>query len=450
MSVHEATDADRYPTLSADGQQMLKRLREHPHAPIYRNQSGNRLRHDEVAHVRAFELEVQAASIDWTQDNPPAWLSTFAAECFRSVPHYRTLGSAPDVFEHIAPVSRADLSADIASFVPDAIPLERMMNFSTSGTSGHPLLLPSHPVVAASYLAFHKRALQRFGITLRASKGEVGVVLLGMQRKCFTYVSVTPTMNEAGLAKINLHPADWHAPEDRAKYLDDLQPEVLAGDPLSFTELLTLGMTWKPRALLCTSMALLAGLRQRLEKTFECPVLDLYSMNEAGPIAVFDPAVDGHVLLQNRMFIEILDENDQRVPVGERGEITLTGGFNFCLPLLRYRTGDFASIDFSGPVPVLRGFSGRPPVRYRAADGIWLNNIEITHALKHLPLPQWAVHQGADGAITLRHAGSPSAEDEIREVLTRLFGAAPLAISLLPVDGPKVVQYTSDLPDPAA
>ena len=34
------------------------------------------------------------------------------------------------------------------------------------------------------------------------------------------------------------------------------------------------------------------------------------------------------------------------VPAGERGEITLTGGFNFCLPLLRYRTGDFASLDF--------------------------------------------------------------------------------------------------------
>lgn len=450
MMEADLTDEQRYPTLSTKGRQMLQRLREHPHAPLYRNQSGNRLMPDEVQRVRAFEAEVQAARIDWTQERPPAWLGEFATQAFREVPHYRALGSAPKSFEDIAPVSRADLSGDIAAFVSDSAPLDRMINFRTSGTSGHPLLLASHPVVAASYLAFHQRALKRFGITLLAGAGDVGVVLLGMQRKCFTYVSVTPTMNEAGLAKINLHPNDWRDPADRALYLDDLQPEVLAGDPISFTELLTVGMRWKPRALLCTSMALLPGLRARLENAFECPVLDLYSMNEAGPIAVFDPAVGGHVLLQNRMYVEILDENDRRVAEGVRGEVTLTGGFNFCLPLLRYRTGDFASLDFSGPEPVLRGFSGRPPVRFRSADGVWLNNIEVTHAFRDLALPQWSMHQAADGDITLLHAGGAAAEDDIRAILHRLFGDVPLKVGALPADGDKFVQYTSAMADPAA
>ena len=450
MTDPEPTDEQRYPTLSADGRAMLLRLREHPNAPLYHNQSGNRLTAAEVLQVRAFEDEVMAAPIDWTWDSPPAWLPEFITRCHREVPHYRALGSAPERIEDVPSVSRADLSADIAAFVPDTAPLDRLINFRTSGTSGHPLLIASHPVVAASYLAFHKRALRRFGIMLTAGRGEVGVVLLGMQRKCFTYVSVTPTMNEAGLAKINLHPDDWRDPADRAAYLDDLQPEVIAGDPISFTELLTLPMTWRPRALLCTSMALLAGLRRQLEQHFACPVLDLYSMNEGGPIAVFDPAVDGHVLLQNRLFVEILDENDCRVPAGQRGEITLTGGFNFCLPLLRYRTGDHASLDFSGPEPVLRGFSGRPPVRYRAADGTWLNNIEITHAFKDLALPQWSLHQAADGSLTLRHAGGGSQDEAVRGVLERLFGKIMLHISPLPREGVKVVQYTSDLPDPHA
>jgi phenylacetate-CoA ligase len=450
MNDPEPTDEQRYPTLSADGRAMLLRLREHPHAPLYHNQSGNRLTAAEVERVRAFEDEVMAARIDWTHDAPPAWLPDFIAQCHREVPHYRALGSAPQRLEDVPSVSRADFSTDIAAFVPDTAPLDRLINFRTSGTSGHPLLIASHPVVAASYLAFHKRALRRFGVTLTAGRGEVGVVLLGMQRKCFTYVSVTPTMNEAGLAKINLHPDDWRDPNDRAAYLDDLQPEVIAGDPISFTELLTLPMTWKPRALLCTSMALLTGLRRQLEQRFACPVLDLYSMNEGGPIAVFDPAVDGHVLLQNRLFVEILDENDRRVPPGQRGEITLTGGFNFCLPLLRYRTGDHARIDFNGAVPVLRGFSGRPPVRYRAADGTWLNNIEITHAFKDLSLPQWSLHQAADGDMTLRHAGGGHQDEPARVVLQWLLGPLPLQIHPLPAGGDKVIQYTSDLPDPHA
>lgn len=446
----QPSDAERYPTLGAAGRGMLARLREHPRGPVYRNQSGNRLTAADVEQVRAREAEVKAARIDWTHDVPPAWLPGFIKRCHREVPHWRRCGSPPERIEDVAPISRADLSADIAAFVPNSVSLDRLITFSTSGTTGHPLLVASHPVVAASYLAYHKRALRRFGVTLQAGPGDVGVVLLGMQRACFTYVSVTPTMNEAGLAKINLHPADWRDPADRAAYLDDLRPEVIAGDPISFAELLELPLEWRPRALFCTSMTLLPGLRARLEERFACPVLDLYSLNEAGPVAVFDSACGGHVLLQDRLFVEILDEDGQRVPSGTTGEITLTGGFNWCLPLLRYRTGDRAAIDFGGPEPVLRRLSGRPPVRYRAADGSWLNNIEITHAFRDLTLPQWSLHQSADGGLLLRHAGGPEQDSAIRHALASLLGPLPLAVEPLPREGTKLVQYTSDLPDPTA
>jgi phenylacetate-CoA ligase len=446
----QPTDLDRYPTLTPAGQRLLSFLKEHPHAPIYRNESGNRLLPEEVARVRAFESEVAAAAIDWRAGEPPRWLEEFTASTYADVPHYRRQGVPPVRFEDIPSISRADLSRDIAAFVPDSVPVERMINFRTSGTSGHPLLLASHPVVAASYLTFHKRALRRVGITLLAGAGEVGVVLIGHQKKCFTYVSVTPTMNEAGLAKINLHPDDWRDPEDRTKYLDDLKAEVYTGDPISFAELLTLPVTWRPRALLSTSMTLLPGLRQRLEARFQCPVLDLYSMNEAGPIAVADPNSGGHVLLQPRMYVEILDDEDRPLPPGERGEVTLTGGFNFCLPLLRYRTGDHAALDFCGPEPVLVGLQGRPPVRYRTASGSWINNIEITHALRPLALPQWTVHQGTDGAVTFRHAGMDSLNAQLRQILQSLLGdGLPLCVEQQDFLDGKVIQYTSDLTDPA-
>lgn len=440
----EPTDEERYPTITEHGQAMLRFLREHPQAPMYRNRSGNRLTREEVEVIREACAEVPEATIDWQPGVPPAWVTKFIAHCWAEVPYYRRLGHAPARLEDIAPISRADLSQDIARFVPDSVPVERMINFRTSGTSGHPLLLPSHPVVAASYLAYHMRALRRFGITLRATRGEVGVVLLGIQRKCFTYTSVTPVLDEAGLAKINLHPDDWRDAADRAPYLDALKPEVIAGDPLSFAELLTLPVTCRPRAILSTSMALLPALRTALGARFGCPVLDLYSMNEAGPIAVFDPSVGGHVLLQPRMYVEILDDAGRHVAPGERGEIALTGGFNFCLPLLRYRTGDFARIDGTGPVPVLREFSGRPPVRFRAASGEWLNNIEFTHALRDLALPQWTLHQQSNGDVVFRHAGPRSSNAAIEKILRRLLGDLPMQIEAIAFTD-KVVQYTSEL-----
>lgn len=443
-------DLDRYPTLSPAGRRMLSFMREHPAAPIYRNRSGNRLLGPEVEALHRFEAETLSASVGWPAAGSPSWLSEFTERVYADVPFYRALGSAPASFFEVPTVSRADFAADIARFVPDSVPIDRLINFRTTGTTGHPLLIASHPVVAGRYLAFHKRALRRFGITLTHGAGQVGVVLLGHQRKCFTYVSVTPTMSESGLAKINLHPDDWHDPAHRAEYLDALNPEVYAGDPISFAVLAELPIRTRPKALISVSMMLSAGLRAQLEARFGCPVLDVYSMNEAGPLAVFDPTLGAHVLLQPMMYVEILDRAGRRVSQGERGEIVLTGGFNHCLPLLRYRTGDYAALVHGAAELRLIGLSGRRPVRYRTIEGDWINNIDITHALNALALPQFGFHQGADGSLTLRLATHDMRlGDAARAALVPLFGAQPVAIAAL-LSEDKVVQYTTDLPDPIA
>jgi len=446
MNAEIVTDAERYPTLTEDGRKMLQFLREHPHAPIYRNESGNRLTAKDIERVRNFEKEVLASEVGSRPENRPAWLDEFVDRCFAEVPFYRRYGSRPKQFSDIPTISRADLSRDIAQFVPDPIAIDRLINFRTSGTTGHTLLLASHPIVAASYLAFHKRALRRFGIELHFGRGQVGVVLVGYQRKCFTYVSVNPLMNESGLAKINLHPDDWRNPDDRARYLDALAPEVYTGDPISFAELAKLPLQTKPRALISTSMMLLPGLRQQLEERFNCPVLDVYSMNESGPIAVADSTVGGHVLLQHCMYVEIVDREDRPLPPGERGEVTLTGGFNFCLPLLRYRTGDHATLNFNGPEPVLVGLEGRPPVRFRTMVGEKINNIEITHSLQPFAIPQYTLHQNRDGDLRLRLARPGQQVDAIRQAMLGLFGSGQrLEIETVENFDGKVVQYTSEL-----
>jgi phenylacetate-CoA ligase len=319
-----------------------------------------------------------------------------------------------------------------------------MINFHTTGTTGHPLLLPSHPVVAARYAAYHKRALRRVGIEPAHGRGQVGVVLLGYQRQCFTYTSVTPSMDESGLAKLNLHPDDWRHPDDRARYLDALAPEIVAGDPISFAEYLKLPLTRAPRAMISVSMTLLPGLRERLELRFGCPVLDIYSLNEVGPVGVFDAALGGHLLLQPRLYVEILDRAGRPVTAGEKGEITVTGGFNFCLPLLRYRTGDFASLEFSDEGPVLLGLSGRRPVRY-LARGTWINNIDVTHALLRFPISHFNVHQRADASVVLRLAPDAMPHvDAAKAALAALFGQQCVMVEVLQTEG-KTLQYTSDL-----
>lgn len=442
--VNRHFDPERYPTLSEAGAQMLKFLREHPLAPHYRNQSGNRLLAEDLAALAAFESDLARRRPHWHAQQPPLWLDALVTRVWREVPHYRKQGKTP-AFADIEPVSRADFSRDIAAFVPDGVATERMINFRTTGTSGNPLLLASHPRVAASYLCFHRRALRRIGIELTPGPDRVGVVLVGYQQRCFTYVSVTPQLGESGLAKINLHPNDWRDPAHRAGYLDALNPEIYTGDPLSFAELLRLPLKTRPRALMSVGMLLSDGMRAALERHFSAPVLDIYSMNEAGPIGVYDAALDGHLLLQPDLYVELLDSRGQPVAAGERGEITLTGGFNFCLPLLRYRTGDFAALAYSPEGPLLKQLSGRKPVRFRTASGQWLNNIDVTHALKSLPLAQFSLHQNCDASLHLRLApASMIYAEAARSHLHGLFGTQAITVSAIASED-KVLQYTTDL-----
>jgi phenylacetate-CoA ligase len=251
-------------------------------------------------------------------------------------------------------------------------------------------------------------------------------------------------MGDSGLAKINLHSDDWRDPTDRARYLDALAPEIFTGDPLSFSELLNLPLTAKPRALISVGMMLTSGLKAQLETHFNAPVLDIYSLNEAGPIAVFDVKLNGHLLLQPNLFVEILNEKNEVVAPGERGEIILSGGFNFCMPLLRYRTGDFASISQTSAGPVLLGLSGRSPVRYLTSNGEWINNIDITHALRPFAISQFGFHQSHDGTLTLRLAKSALyLASPLCQALIPIFGAQQIYVEPIVTDD-KIVQYTSE------
>ena len=244
----------------------------------------------------------------------------FAVWCYRDAPFFRGCGSLPDEFGAIPTCGRGNLSREPWRFVPDGQPLDDLIVYTTSGTTtGHALNVLSHPEVAAMYLPLLDAALATHGLHLEGGGGRVSAALVCWQRRTYTYASVLSYLGGAGHVKVNLNPDDWRAADDRARYLDACAPEIYTGDPLAFATLAELPLTTRPKALISTAMTLLSGLRHELEARFACPVLDLYSLNESGPVAV--AAGDVYLPIQPRLYVEVVDATGQPCPPGVRGEL---------------------------------------------------------------------------------------------------------------------------------
>lgn len=439
------TDHDRYPLLTDAGRRMLLRLREHPHAPRYNFPGGERLTADGLAQVRRYAERQRTQRHGWTADASPAWLADFLAACRRDVPAYRRRPDWSDDLRLIRSIGRDDLAAAPWDFVPDGCPVDELIVYSTSGTTGSRLVYPAHPVLPNRYLPLYETALAAAGVRLDGGPDRVGIVHVCAQAKTITSCSVMSYLGEAGFAKVNLHGDDWRDPGDAARFLDDLQAEVYTGDPFAFAELAARPTRHRPKALLSGATTLLPGLRDELRGRFGCPVIDVYSMNESGPVGF--SLGDGFEVLPHDLYVEVLDATDRPCAPGERGEVTLTGGLNPYLPLVRYRTGDHAALAFDGPLPRLVGLEGRTPVVFMRSDGRRLNSLDATTALAALPLPFFALHQAADGSLTLRTRGEAEVLAKADAALRGLFGDVLVTVQRVPdavAWGGKRIQYTRD------
>ena len=162
----------------------------------------------------------------------------------------------------------------------------------------------------------------------------------------------------------------------------------------------------RPRAMISTAVAMSAGLRDRLAAHFGCPVIDWYSLTETGPIGYACPRGPGYHVLPADLHVEAID--DQGIPVapGQRGEITVTGGRNPYLPLLRYRTGDWGRLELAACAcgdtsPRILDLEGREPVLFRAAGGELVNPVDLSRVLRAFPFVQHELRQRADRSCEL-------------------------------------------------
>lgn len=451
-------EEERTPLLDEAGRRMLERLREHPEAPRWTYAVGDRLEAEDLPALGRFRQELAAPCEPCRPAVPPARLLGALAAAVATVPRYRaTVPGGLDLerdWAQVPTTCRADLAAEPWSFVPDGEPLDRLVIYRTAGTTGHPIAVPHHPRAVACYLPLVEHALARHGVALDPDPEVVICALLSFQVRTYTYSTVLSAWAGAGFVKVNLRASDWPSPGSPARYLAALRPQLVTGEPVAFAELAATDVDLHPRALVSTSLALSERLRARLADRFSCPVLNWYSAVETGPVACSCPAGELHVLPHD-LHVEVVRPSGSPALPGERGEVTVSGGRNPVLPLLRYRTGDFASMAYApcrcgDPTPRLQGLAGREPVLFRADDGTPVGAVDISRALRELPILRHAFVQRRDRSCELRVEPRPDAAppdpDALARALRAILGGPPLTIAVEERLDPELPAFTSELP----
>ena len=303
----------------------------------------------------AFTLAYRRASFykKYLSASPMAQLAQIRAGQWP--PDLESLSQAPFTFS-------ADISADWRQFLCVGLSdVARMVSLQTSGTTGVP-----------KRLAFSRGDLERtmdffsIGISVLARPGDTVLILLPGADKpegvTSLLISALERLGARGIAgssqaepEVFLAELKRHRPQclvaaprqlRRLLGVDDNTAEYPVRECRSAVQTARREAARSIRAVLVSSEPFEPELGRQLRDSWECLVIDHYGLTESGyGGGVECLAHSGYHLRENDLYFEVVDPVTGAVlPDGEPGEVVFTTLSREAMPLLRYRTGDFAAM----------------------------------------------------------------------------------------------------------
>lgn len=135
--------------------------------------------------------------------------------------------------------------------------------------------------------------------------------------------------------------------ERQLRLLEDLQADVLTCTPSYAVRLGEAGVDLPDlRVGILGAEPWSEELRRRIEASLGITALDIYGLSEViGPgVAAECPEQDGLHVAEDHFLVETLGPDGRPTEPGKAGELTFTTPTKEALPLLRYRTGDVATL----------------------------------------------------------------------------------------------------------
>lgn len=328
-------------------------------------------------------------------------LRQLVKHAYENVPFYRALyddhGVDPRAIRGVADIGRLPITS---KRMFQSLPMEmrlargtdqsRLILRKTSGSSGQPFVF-ARSLIEERFLGWVRlRAMLEMGSRLTYRHASV---LVNHKRQRTDKQLPLGFLKAFGLMRGG--PIDcFQEPQVILDELKGLAPDVIIGFPGILSRVATCAQsqgesTLRPRLILCGGETVTPLMRKQIEQGFGAPLCDTYGCVEFNLIAWQCGRSSTMHTCDYGVIPEVLS-GEQPTPIGERGEMVLTGLHSFAMPLIRYRIGDVVTRGSAGcscesAFGTISAIQGRMTDHFQLPDGRLLHPWKIIISLFHDP-----------------------------------------------------------------
>ena len=213
----------------------------------------------------------------------------------------------------------------------------------TSGSTGTPLKFMQDKNVSIARFSYFWRIWQMAGYKPYMKWAQIDGMLKPEKNMLWSY---NLKLNSLQLSAFFLDESNCLRIIEKLK---TFKPKIIRGYPNAlytlarFTVKNNINIDWQVKSIITYSETLHDFQKETIERVFGCKVFDVYSLWEAVCLISECKLQNKHQHMEFSA-MEVLDESNNTLPVGNIGEITATSFYNFAMPFIRYKTGDLTSI----------------------------------------------------------------------------------------------------------